>query len=248
MKTSTSNDDLMIANLAYITVLISRYGILVLVALGTVGNTLNLIIFCQRKLRTNPCIVYLLTGACVDLVLTLTIALPRMLTTYNLDYSAIISILCKMRHFAYFTLSSLSVWMITFATFDRFLISSPKPIIRQMSSPRNAYRLIVFSSILLALIFGDLFYCADVVSNGVITSCSSSTSKQCGFYNQIARLLTVLCIPETLILVFGISIARNLKYLMAITNITPLTESHQYRFRKIDRELLKVSISTPCFS
>jgi hypothetical protein len=242
IKASTSSDDELIAQLAYITILVSRYGILVLVILGIVGNALNVIIFCQPKLRSSPCTLYLCTGACIDFILTVTIALPRMLTTYNLDYSAIIGILCKMRHFTYYNLSSLSVWMVALATFDRFLISSPLATRRQMSSFRNTYRFIAGSSILLTLIFGDLFYCADVVANGVITSCSASTSKQCGFYNQIARLLTVLFIPETVILVFSIGIIRNLKSLKVVPTATSRSESQQYRIRKTDRDLIKVRI------
>jgi hypothetical protein len=242
MNTSTSSDDALIAQLSYITILISRYGILVLVIFGTVGNTSNVIVFCQPKLRVSPCSLYLRTGACIDFILTVTIALPRMLTTYHLDYSAIIGVLCKMRQFAYYYLSSLSVWMVALATFDRFLISSHSATRRQMSSFRNAYRLIAGSSVLLTLIFGDLLYCADVVFSGVIASCSASTSQRCGFYNQIARLLTVLFIPETVILLFGIGIIWNLKLLKMATTATSRSESQQPHIKKTDRELIKVTI------
>lgn len=242
LKASTSSDDQLIASLTNLTTLITRYGLLVLVIFGTIGNTFNVIIFCQQKLRKNPCTLYLCTGAWIDLILTLTIAFPLMLSTYNLDYSATIGILCKMRHFTYYSLSSLSVWMIALATFDRFLISSPQVTRRQMSSFRNAYRLILGSLLVLILIFGDLFYCADLVPSGASTKCTASTSTQCGFYNQIARLLTVLCIPDTMILVFGIGIIRNLKSLKMMKTRTLQSESQQYRIRKTDKELIKVSI------
>ena len=116
--------------------------------------------------------------------------------------------------------------MVVLATFDRFLI---------ISSFRNARRLIVCSSMIIIIIFGDLFYCGDIVSNGVITSCSASTSKQCGFYNQIARLLTVLFIPEIVILMFTISIIHNLRFFQ-------VTASQQYRIRKTDRQIMKVNL------
>jgi hypothetical protein len=227
MNSSTSSDDQLIAQLSYITILISRYGILILVILGTIGNTLNVIVFCQQKLRDSPCTLYLCIGACIDLTLTLTIALPRMLVTYNLDYSAIIGSLCKMCQFAYYCLSSLSIWMVVLATVDRFLISSRLATRRQMSSFHNAYRLIGGSSVLLVSIFADLLYCADVVNSGVITSCSASTSQQCGFYNQIAWILTVLCIPEMVILISGIGIIRNLKSFKVTATAIPHSKNRQ---------------------
>lgn len=242
MKASTSSDTELIALLTTITIAVSRWVILTLVILGTIGNTLNLIVFSQKKLRTSPCTLYLCVAAFIDLILTLAIALPRMLTTYNLDYSGIIGILCKLRHFTYYSLSSLSVWMVALGTFDRFLISSPLTTRRQMSSFRNAYRLIGGSAVILGLIFGDLFYCADVLNNGVITSCSASTSKQCGFYNQIARLLTVFCIPGIIISVSGIGITRNLRSLKAVIPQTSQDASKQHRIGKLDRELIKVRI------
>lgn len=219
-KASTSSEDALVAQLTNITILVTRYGLLVLVILGSVGNTLNVVVFSQQKLRATSCILYLFTGSCIDLILTMTIAFPLMLSTYNLDYSAAIGVLCKMRHFTYYSFSSLSVWMVVLATFDRFLISSPLATRRQMSLFRNACRLIIGSSVVLFLIFGDLFYCADLVVSMTVGKCTATTTKQCGFYNQIARLLTVLCIPETMILVFGIGIMRNLKSLKIITTGT----------------------------
>lgn len=242
MNVSTSNDAQLIALLTNATISISRYGILCLVILGTVGNTLNIIVFSQRKLRTNPCTIYFLTSACIDLTLTLTIALPRVLITYNLDYSAIISSLCKMRQFTYYSFSSWSVWMTTLATVDRFIISSPLARRRQLSSFYNTYRLIAASFIILSLVFADLFYCADIQSSGIITECSSSTTKLCGYYNQIARVLTVLFIPEVVIIVCSIGILRNLKALGLLPQTVSRSEADQYRVRKIDRELIKVSL------
>lgn len=247
MKASVSSDSQLIAQLNYIQISLSRYAVLALVILGTVGNTFNVMIFCQRKLRASPCTLYFRSNACICLFLTLTIELPRMLTTYGLDYSSIIGTLCKMRHFTYYSMASLSVWMVALTTVDRFFISSPLATRRQMSSFRNVYRLIAGSSVLMALIFADLFYCADVVTTGVISSCSSSTSKACGFYNQIARFTTALFIPGTVILVFGIGIIRNLKSIRVIATGMSQDVSQQHRIRKTDRELIKVRISISSF-
>ena len=241
MQATPSTNSTLITLLNSITLSISRYGSFVLVILGTIGNILNILIFRQKKLRASPCTLYLCTSSCIDLTLTLGIALPRMLTTYDLDYSAKIGMICKVRHFIYYSLSILSVWMVTLAAVDRFLITSPLTKRRQMSSLRNAYRLIGASPILVTLVFGNLFYCADVVDNGVITSCSASTTKQCGFYNQIARIVTVLCIPETVIIIVSINMTRNLRSLKQATVTTAFTRSARYRVRKIDRELIKVS-------
>ncbi|CAF1164968.1 unnamed protein product [Adineta ricciae] len=242
MQATLSTNSTLITLLNSITLSISRYGFFIFVIFGTIGNILNVLIFYQKKLRASPCALYLRTSSCIDLVLTLGISLPRMLTTYDLDYSAKIGIICKMRHFTYYSLSILSVWMVALAAVDRFLITSPLAKRRQMSSLRNAYRLISASAILVTLVFGNLFYCADVVDNGVITSCSASTTRQCGFYNQIARLVTVLCIPEMVIIAVSINMTRNLRYLKQATVTITSIRSAQYRVRKIDRQLIKVRI------
>jgi hypothetical protein len=162
MNTTIANDAALIAELTVIGQLLTRYIILVMIILSLVGNSLNILVFSQRKLRSSPCTVYLLAAACFNLVWTIAAVISRFLLTYNLDFSAQLSPLCKVRHFIFFSFASLSVWMMALATFDRFLISSPLVKYRQFSSFRNAYRMIGIIAVILCLNYSNLFYCANI--------------------------------------------------------------------------------------
>ena len=241
MTASTSSDAQYIAELILIGQMLTRYILLVMVILSLFGNILNILIFCQPKLRSNPCTVYLLAASCFNLVWTVAAVFSRFLSTYNLDFSAQISDLCKVRHFIFFSFSSVSVWMMALATFDRFLISSPSAKCRQFSSFGNAYRMIGVITIILCGNYANLFYCANIKGTPPSSSCTSVTTQICGFYNEISRIMTVAIIPGLVIFVFGFGTIRHLKKLRTAVGTTSTDRTQpQFRMRKTDQELMRV--------
>ncbi len=241
MNTSTPTDAALIAELALIGKLLTRYILLVMVILSFVGNILNILIFCQAKLRSSPCTIYLLSSACFNLIWAVAAVFSRFLSTYNLDFSAQISGLCKVRHFIFFSFSSVSVWMMTLATFDRFLISSPLVKYRQFSSFKNVYRMIGIITLILCCNYSNLFYCANIKGTPPSSSCTSITSQICGFYNEISRIMTVAIIPGSVIFVFGLGTIRHLKKLRTAVGPTSTDVAQpQFRMRKTDQQLIRV--------
>ncbi|CAF0877683.1 unnamed protein product [Adineta steineri] len=175
---------------------------------------------------------------------TVAAVFSRFLSTYNLDFSAQISGLCKVRHFIFFSFSSVSVWMMALATFDRFLISSPLVKYRQFSSFRNAYRMIGVIMLILCVNYANLFYCANIKGKPPSSSCTSITSQACGFYNELSRIMTVAIIPGLIIFIFGLGTIRHLKKLRTAVGTTTTTDrtQSQFRMRKTDRELMRMLI------
>ncbi|CAF1365441.1 unnamed protein product [Adineta ricciae] len=239
---SARSDADLIAELTVIGKLFARYMLLVMIILSSVGNVLNVLIFSQSKLRSNPCTVYLLAASYTNLIWTVAAVCSRFLSTYNLDFSAQISGLCKIRHFIFFSFSSISVWMMTLATFDRFLISSTSTKYRQFSSFRNTYRLIGITTIILSLNYANLFYCANIKGTPPSSSCTSITSTACGFYNELSRIMTSAIIPGIVILVFGLGTIRHLKQIRTTVTTTTAQTQSQQRMRKTDQELIRMLI------
>jgi hypothetical protein len=241
MNASTATNAELIAQLTTIGQLLTRYVLLVMIILNLVGNILNVLVFCQKKLRTNPCTIYLLFAACFNLIWTVAAIFSHFLATYNLDFSSQIIGLCKIRHFTFYTFSSLSVWMMALATFDRFLISSPLVKYRQFSSFKNTYLLIGVTTLLLSVNYTNLFYCAGITGTPPSTSCTSITTPVCGYYNELARIMTVAIIPGLIIFVFGMGTIQHLKKLRTVVAIAPNGSAQpQHRMRKTDRELMQV--------
>jgi hypothetical protein len=235
MNASISTDAQFIAELTLLGKLLTRYILLIMFILSLVGNILNVLVFCQSKLRSNPCTIYLLAGSCFNLIWTVAAVLSRFLSTYNLDFSAQISALCKVRHFIFFTFSSVSVWMMTLATFDRFLISSPLVKYRQFSSFSNAYRMMGTITLILSVNYANLFYCANIKGTPPSSSCTSITTQVCGFYNELSRIMTVAIIPGSVIFMFGYGTIRHLKKLRNAVGTTSTDRAQpQFRMRKTD--------------
>ncbi len=241
MNTTTPSNAALIAELTLIGTLVTRYILLVMIILSLFGNILNILVFCQAKMRSSPCTIYLLASACFNLLWTVDAVVPRFLSTYNLDFSAQISRLCKVRHYIFYTFSSVSVWMMTLATFDRFLISSKSVKYRQFSSFKNAYRMIGVVTIILCCNYSNLIYCANISGTPPTSSCTSITSKICGFYNEISRIMTVAIIPGSVIFAFGLGTIRHLKSLRTAVGPSSTEGAQpQFKMRKTDQQLMRV--------
>jgi hypothetical protein len=241
MNTTIANDAALIAELTLIAQLLTRYVLLVMVILSLVGNTLNILVFSRPKLLSSPCTVYLLAAACFNLVWTIAGVLSQVLSTFNLDFSAQLTPLCKIRHFIFFSFASLSVWMVALATFDRFLISSPSAKYRQFSSFRNVYRMIGITAVILCVNYSNLFYCANIKGKPPSSTCTSITSQVCGSYNELSRIMTNAVLPGFMISFFGISTIKHLKKLRTAVGTTSTSAAQpQFRMRKTDQELIRV--------
>jgi hypothetical protein len=234
---TTESDAEAITRLSTVGLHLTRYSLIIIVILGLFGNTLNILVFRQSKLRSNPCSFYLMSAAYANLIWIIAGPCIRMISTFGLDLSERIAILCKIRHFIIYSLQSLSIMYVALGTIDRFLISSMKVKYRRLSSLQNAHRLTIIVSIIYCLIFANMFYCLNVTGTSPLLACTATTSRICGLFNEIARLIVLAFIPTLLILIFGFGTIQNIK--KSRKNITPQPNTHHNIHQK-DRQLVKV--------
>ncbi len=146
-----------------------------LIAFGTFGNVLNLIIFTRRTLRTNPCSMYFLAGSINNLFATYVVILSRYLSvSWNLDISTRNNIFCKLRLLFIYASLNLVLWFTILASVDRFFSSSKSVRLRQLSSLPMARKNIVLSTILMYLIYVHVL---------IFGRSGSASSPSCSFYS-----------------------------------------------------------------
>lgn len=118
---------------------IFRFGMVPLIPLGIIGNSLNLVIFLQPNLRTNPCSVYFMAYSITNLCWT---SFNTVTSTLNYGFAIDISVWsesnCKIRTFFTYIFAGLSPIFLTLATLDRALITAKNQSIRRCSSLRMA--------------------------------------------------------------------------------------------------------------
>ncbi|CAF1664514.1 unnamed protein product [Adineta ricciae] len=146
-----------IAHLMTIVIGISMY------IFGLIGNILNISVFAiwsrsrkqinefQSPIRVSNSSLYLLTSSCANFLLILYPLLTRIIfdgfqyskTPMNEFYT------CKLRFYALHTLDSISLMCICMATLDRYLISSRKVHLRQLSPTLHRTKQIIVIFIVL---------------------------------------------------------------------------------------------------
>lgn len=116
-----------------------RYVLAPFLAFGTVGNLLNLIVFVQPYLRTNPCSIYLLSYTVVSLFWLDFMSVTSLLNiAFSIDVGAYSLVVCQIRtYIAYVGVNLLPDFLIL-AAFDRTCVCSRRVTVRQYSSVKVA--------------------------------------------------------------------------------------------------------------
>lgn len=130
---------------------------------GLIGNLLNICVFItwsatrqannslnRNHNRTSNSPLYLLTASIANLVVVAYGLTTRILFD-SYDYHVApenVFLLCKLRFYALHTFDILSLTSVCLATFDRYLVSSRKVHLRQMSTTRNGTKLVLLCVII----------------------------------------------------------------------------------------------------
>ena len=180
----------------------------ILLVSGTIGNLLNCVIFTHRSLRHNSCSFYFFATSIANLLTLIFGCLTRLLI--SLGYtpcSSSLSIYCKIRSF--FTMLGLtcSSWFIVAACADRYASSSFHVHMRSFSQVRVAQRVTLVISLLVSLLWSQMFLCFQGNTTGV--NCNPSTSF-CHTFNDVVLLLFYSLLPPFCMFLFGLLTIRNL--------------------------------------
>jgi len=200
-----------ISQLINASIQINRYLSVILFLFGTIGNILNCLVFSQRKLRSNPCVIYFLIASVSNLISIISGLSPRMFKDWKIifDLTETISILCKFRLFILFTTRNIASWLLVCATIDRYFISSTKIHLRRMSNIKQATHCIIFVCILSLIFWSETIYCFDANLLNTPQKCYAK-SNTCRILNDLFQALIITIIPSLIMLIFGLSTITNI--------------------------------------
>lgn len=116
-----------------------RYLLPPFLALGTVGNLFNLIIFLQPYLRTNPCSIYLLAYTIASICWVDFVALTASLSGgFSIALGIQSTAACRIRTYIIYVTINLLPDFLILAALDRTCMSAKKVALRQYSTVKVA--------------------------------------------------------------------------------------------------------------
>lgn len=190
---------------------LNRYLPLPFAIFGTIGLTLNIVIFTRRNLFRNSCVQYLLGNTVANYVVTYWVIVTRILSDgYGNDLSLRSDIFCRFRYFLTYYARTLSTWSIVLACVDRWFSSS------QANTGYNTVRLarivMVIASFVCFLSYFHILFLFGIQTrpNSTSVTCYAQT----GVYRIISDLQYLIFYalgPPILMLIFGILTLNNLR-------------------------------------
>jgi hypothetical protein len=239
---SSSSDANSVAILANVTAQMNRYLGIFIFIFGFVGNTLNILVFRHRTLRTNPCAWFFLASSVGSLIYFSIGLLTRILSGWNLDYSAYNQVICKIRGFLVYVSAEIIAWFIAMATVNRWLSSSRQAHLRQMDTLKNAQRCTIILLCVSAGLNSPMFYCYDANLINSTLPCYLK-SLECLYLGSIITAFPNILCPLIVIVLFGLLTVKNIRQFhrqMRPMNTIELPNigNQNRQQRKIDRQLL----------
>ncbi|CAF1063202.1 unnamed protein product [Didymodactylos carnosus] len=192
---------------------LNRYFSLCLLICGTIGGILNILTFTRRSLNTNPCTSYFLASSISDLIVIYSGLLGRFPSSLNINPTFTSPVLCKLQFYLLYSSLSLSSWFILSASVDRFLSSCRNARIRNLSTKKSSYHVVIILTICSLLIWLEVFYCYDAnlpIGQGILVPCFTH-SNQCALFNSIFVTVVQNLAPALLMTLFGLLTVSNIK-------------------------------------
>ncbi|CAF2897795.1 unnamed protein product [Rotaria sp. Silwood2] len=243
---SSTTDTNLIESLTYISEQLNRYLSSTIFIFGTVGNILNCLVLYQRTLRSNPCVVLFLLSSFFGLI-SILIGLPtRILAGWHLDPTATIDWICKFRAFIVFSTRTMSIWLITLATIDRWLISSINIHYRRISTLKNVKQGMIVCFFLSIVSYIHMLYCYGTNPLDGPLPCYAKTIK-CRLATDLIYIFISITIPLILMIIFGLMSVSNVyrahvhaPHMIQLFNKRNHPGHKQLKSRRIDRRLLRM--------
>ena len=258
MSNSTSDFTIILIN--KISSEVNCYLTLFIFLFGTIGHLLNIIVFLQPGLRLNPCVLYFLSSSISSLGILL-IGLPsRIISGWtSTDPSSTISWFCKLRIFLLYSFRTTSVWLLVFATIDRWFSSSAKIERRRLSSNKIVYKITVAICTLSFILWTESIFCYDANTANNPLKCYGKTFV-CRVFNDLVYASSTVVIPSLFMLIFGLLTIHNINrsyraiqpLVATITNVSRVSRrTKRNKIRRKERSLtrmllLQVIILTLC--
>ncbi|UJR16338.1 hypothetical protein I4U23_003244 [Adineta vaga] len=247
---SNTTDATTIALLNNISLRLNSYINLFVFLFGVIGNCLSIAVLSQAKLRKNPCVLYFLGSSICSLGILL-VGLPTRLIAgwISTDPTNTNSLLCKFRIYFLYSLRTASVWLIVFATIDRWLVSSIHVTRRRLSSRQFAYKIIIVIHILSFILWFESLFCYDTNVAQAPLRCYGM-SHICRILNDLVYASSTVMIPSILMLIFGLFTIYNITrtrraiqpFLATLTHAGTSNTHKQRRQRRNESSLTRMLV------
>ncbi|CAF0838913.1 unnamed protein product [Rotaria sordida] len=232
-------------SLEYISDQLNRYVAPIIFIVGVVGNILNCLILSKRTLRSNSCALLFLISSFTSLI-SILIGLPtRILAGWHVDPTNTFDWACKTRVFIVFSTRTMSIWLITLATIDRWLLSSIDIHRRQMSNLKNIKRVIFIVVILSIVFYIHMICCYKANMNDEPLKCYGK-SVECRIMTDLIYAIITIIIPLSLMIIFGLTIISNVHHIhtrvhtRTIISTVISSRTEELRIKKIDHHLVRM--------
>ena len=124
----------LIEDLALTQAILTRYILTICLILGIIGCFCNFIVFCGKKLRSNPCSVYFIATSIFNLLVIIFGITPVLLASYlPSDPASYSSTFCKAKSYTTHAFLMMSRSSVALACVDRFALCSRNARIRSLS-------------------------------------------------------------------------------------------------------------------
>ena len=228
-------------NLQRLTDLMTLVALLVLIVLGSFGSVCNIIIFSSKDLKNNPCALYLLYTAVLELLILNFGILSRLASAHF--GSTVLNentIYCKSRAYLITAMTIIANYLVLLACIDRYMSTSSNVRQRAFSQMKVA-RWSASATIVAGLIINlHVFIFFDIRP-----FCLPRPGVYALFYS-IYLIVWATVIPNVLMFVCSTCTIRNLrKARLRIANAQLTSSSRQRRLKRLEDQLILVSHTFP---
>jgi hypothetical protein len=184
---------------------------------GIFGNIMNIyILSAVSSYRLTPSTFYFLIASIYDIIVILVGLFSRILEIgHGLNWSNSSAIWCKIRQYLIVSTSVIPFYCQCFATIDQFLVTSKNRHLRQFSTIKRTYWIIIILTII-CLLHGIPFFIYYDISPK--TNLCSSINVTLSSYLSIYVLVIFLFIPALLTIIFGFLTYQNVKQSISLHN------------------------------
>lgn len=190
---------------------LTRIFVPIIIVLSFVSNSVNILILIRPNLNKHPASLYFLVLAVNNIFYSSCILMFNLLADgYQLDLVARSVVLCKIISFFLNFCPTTAVFLIVFASIDRFCASSSKVSVRQLSSLKNARRIICLVLIVLFIYYCGTLLIFELIDIGV-TICTVSTEILFNTIYFISILVIYVIIAPLSMMIFGLLTIKNIR-------------------------------------
>lgn len=227
-------------SLVQLAIQLTRSIVPVIIAVGIIGNSLNIAVLSRSTLYNHACSRYFLALACNNLFYTSTMMVYRLLADgYQLDITKVSSVSCKLVVYAFHTCGLLAQYFVILASIDRFCASSANAHLRKFSHVKVARW-----AILCVMMTIMLFY----INTPVLIDLRTTDAFGCRIrgdtiYKHVYSIIQVILfavVAPLLMATFGIMTIYNIKQV----RIIPTTASRHRRTENQLAGMLMVQVTT----